>query len=86
MLSNLTSSSSLNLQQDTLKWVRNKGQLSVDLEADLKKHNFDEAKYIDSLNLSELRNSLFLNIHKCLKMVKTIGDAKRQSQIEKSLE
>ena len=56
MLQDLANNNSINLKSDTLTWLRkysdqNKGPVAFDIDAELSKHDYDEARYIDSLNL-----------------------------------
>lgn len=66
MLQDLPNNNSIKLKSDTLAWLKNKTPMTFDIDAELSKHDYDEASYINSLNLPSLRQRLFQNLQKCL--------------------
>ena len=59
MLQGLANKDSINLNSDTLAWLGNKSPSSFDIDALLQDHDYDEVKYLDSLNLPKFREHLF---------------------------
>jgi len=72
MLPDLVNNNSINLKKDALTWLRNKTPVTFDIDAELSKHDYDEARYLDSLHLPQLRQHLFQNLNKCLKTIHTV--------------
>ena len=45
----------------------------------LSKHNYDESKYIQSLDLKPLQQKMFQNLHKCLNTLGKIEEVQKKS-------